>query len=99
MVKSCPVCRHPLKEVARYGVLIDVCPDCRGVWLDRGELEKVVSLAREFRADYDDLYAHGHDRYDKHYREYEHHDERPHGYYHKKKKKHGIFEIFGDLFD
>jgi len=31
--------------VLKEGVLIDVCTQCRGVWLDRGELEKLLSLA------------------------------------------------------
>ena len=33
-----------MNEVARDGVLIDVCPKCRGVWLDRGELDKLLEL-------------------------------------------------------
>lgn len=39
----CPLCDVPMKEVERRGVLIDVCPECRGVWLDRGELEKLLA--------------------------------------------------------
>ncbi len=39
-----------MKEVERRGVLIDVCPECRGVWLDRGELEKLLAIAD--RAEY-----------------------------------------------
>ncbi|WP_366017887.1 zf-TFIIB domain-containing protein [Thermanaeromonas sp.] len=39
----CPFCDVPMKEVERRGVLIDVCPECRGVWLDRGELEKLLA--------------------------------------------------------
>lgn len=38
----CPLCEVSMKEVERRGVLIDVCPECRGVWLDRGELEKLL---------------------------------------------------------
>ncbi|MFZ4540867.1 MAG: zf-TFIIB domain-containing protein [Rickettsiales bacterium] len=43
----CPICQAPFKEVAREGVLIDVCTQCRGVWLDNGELEKLMDIARE----------------------------------------------------
>ncbi|ESQ92096.1 hypothetical protein ABAC460_04210 [Asticcacaulis sp. AC460] len=43
---SCPVCQGSFREVLREGILIDVCTQCRGVWLDRGELEKLLSLAR-----------------------------------------------------
>jgi hypothetical protein len=39
---SCPVCRVPLVMSERQGVEIDYCPQCRGVWLDRGELDKVI---------------------------------------------------------
>ena len=39
---SCPVCRVPLVMSDRQGVEIDYCPQCRGVWLDRGELDKII---------------------------------------------------------
>ena len=39
---SCPVCRVPLVMSERQGVEIDYCPQCRGVWLDRGELDKII---------------------------------------------------------
>lgn len=38
---ECPVCHAPFKETVKCGVLIDVCTRCGGVWLDRGELEKL----------------------------------------------------------
>ena len=40
----CPLCDVRLVEVQRQGVLIDACPECRGIWLDRGEVEKLVEL-------------------------------------------------------
>jgi Zn-finger nucleic acid-binding protein len=45
---SCPVCRVPLAMSDRQGIEIDYCPQCRGVWLDRGELDKIIerSLAQ-----------------------------------------------------
>ena len=46
---SCPVCRVPLVMSERQGVEIDYCPQCRGVWLDRGELDKVIERSgREY---------------------------------------------------
>lgn len=39
---KCPVCDVPLSISSREGVEIDFCPQCRGVWLDRGELDKVL---------------------------------------------------------
>lgn len=38
----CPVCQVPLVMSDRQGVEIDYCPQCRGVWLDRGELDKII---------------------------------------------------------
>jgi len=39
---GCPVCRTPLTMSERQGIEIDYCPSCRGVWLDRGELDKII---------------------------------------------------------
>ena len=38
----CPVCRTGLTMSERQGIEIDYCPNCRGVWLDRGELDKII---------------------------------------------------------
>jgi uncharacterized protein len=40
-VLICPVCKGAMRELAHEGVVIDACVQCRGVWLDRGELEKI----------------------------------------------------------
>lgn len=43
---KCPVCTEPdLVMTERQGVEIDYCPKCRGVWLDRGELDKILERA------------------------------------------------------
>lgn len=39
---NCPACLIPLTMSDRQGVEIDYCPQCRGVWLDRGELDKII---------------------------------------------------------
>lgn len=44
----CPLCNVMMREVPRRGVKIDVCPECRGVWLDSGELEKMLEGAGEW---------------------------------------------------
>ena len=41
----CPVCKVGLHMSDRQGVEIDYCPQCRGVWLDRGELDKIIERA------------------------------------------------------
>jgi len=38
----CPTCKTPLTMSERQGIEIDYCPSCRGVWLDRGELDKII---------------------------------------------------------
>ncbi|WP_336072279.1 zf-TFIIB domain-containing protein [Nitratireductor rhodophyticola] len=45
----CPACRVELVMSERQNIEIDYCPKCRGVWLDRGELDKIIerSLSRE----------------------------------------------------
>lgn len=48
----CPVCSNvELKLAERQGVEIDYCPKCRGVWLDRGELDKIIELSASQRTD------------------------------------------------
>lgn len=39
---KCPVDGETLQLAERAGVEIDYCPKCRGVWLDRGELDKII---------------------------------------------------------
>lgn len=39
---KCPVCAVDLYMTDRQGVEVDFCPQCRGVWLDRGELDKII---------------------------------------------------------
>jgi Zn-finger nucleic acid-binding protein len=41
----CPSCRVALVMSERQGIEIDYCPQCRGVWLDRGELDKIIERA------------------------------------------------------
>ena len=40
---KCPICDIEMRITEREGVEIDYCPQCRGVWLDRGELEKILA--------------------------------------------------------
>lgn len=43
----CPNDNAAMQTLERNGVQFDMCPDCRGVWLDRGELEKLMGAAVE----------------------------------------------------
>mgnify|MGYP001294654829 CR=1 FL=1 len=39
---KCPNCNEKLVMSERQGIEIDYCPECRGVWLDKGELDKII---------------------------------------------------------
>lgn len=57
----CPSCNTRLVELERSEVLIDACPECRGVWLDRGELDRILDRERRaaagVRDDDEDFFA------------------------------------------
>jgi uncharacterized protein len=44
----CPKCESPMRSYERSGVTIDQCTGCRGVFLDRGELERLVDAEGSF---------------------------------------------------
>ena len=47
----CPLDDTQMREITRRGVKVDVCPECRGVWLDRGELDHLIEAEPEFERD------------------------------------------------
>jgi len=88
---NCPICIVPLNITERQGVEIDFCPKCRGVWLDRGELDKIIgrsALETPSRSYQEPRYE---ERRDQHYDK--HHDGH-HGDHHQKKR-----DFLNDLFD
>lgn len=89
---NCPVCNVSLTMTERQNVEIDYCHQCRGVWLDRGELEKIIERPNQDLA----FQQRGEPRCrreEKHQRPYP-----EHGYqkdqYHGKKRKSFLGEIF-----
>lgn len=44
---KCPSCNETLLMTERQGIEIDYCPKCRGVWLDKGELDKIIEKTIE----------------------------------------------------
>ena len=48
---KCPVCAIDLVMSERSGIEIDYCPTCRGVWLDRGELDKIIERSQAVRTE------------------------------------------------
>ena len=91
---KCPVDQADLVMSERQGVEIDYCPACRGVWLDRGELEKIVSRAREIEREWEEDAR----RPEPRRREYEEEDDRRYARATPTHKKRSWTEIF-DIFD
>lgn len=84
----CPVCHVGLSMTDRQGVEIDFCPQCRGVWLDRGELDKIIERSASIAAAPPSSQPQQlHYRPDRDYRD----DGR---YYQKKRKKSFLEELF-----
>ncbi|HWT52073.1 MAG TPA: zf-TFIIB domain-containing protein [Caulobacter sp.] len=94
----CPNCDGSMQTVQRAGVEFDMCPRCRGVWLDRGELEKLMTLERE-EAQATSAGPRPYSRPD-HYSDHKRHDDdddhrrRSGPYGHHKKKRFDLFDIF-----
>jgi uncharacterized protein len=91
---KCPNCNETLVMADRQGVEIDYCPNCRGVWLDRGELDKIIERSAAYTSPddkYDDFKSYppqsGYPPQGGHYNN-------PH-YKHKKKK--GFLSDFFDF--
>lgn len=91
---KCPVCDAELTMSERQGIEIDYCPKCRGVWLDRGELDKIIERSNSFAnpgqqysgQTYEQPYGHP-----QHNPNYSNQD-----YYYKKKRRKSFLE---ELFD
>ncbi|MFJ2994573.1 zf-TFIIB domain-containing protein [Pandoraea sp. NPDC087047] len=102
---KCPVCGTPdLLMTERQGVEIDYCPKCRGVWLDRGELDKLIertegganesAQAMQWVRGDDDSRARRDDRDDyEHRNRHDGHDDRRRHDERPRKKK-SLFEMF-----
>ena len=86
---KCPNCQATLLISDKQGIEIDYCPECRGMWLDRGELEKIIERSADHyskKENYESDYKrYGYNDYGDDY--YKRHP-------HKKKKS-----FLNDLFD
>lgn len=84
----CPVCNSNLSLSEKQGIEIDYCPKCRGIWLDRGELDKIIERSNDYE---------NKSEYRK--RDVEYKDDDDYKYktqgYHKHKRK----SFLGELFD
>ncbi|HEX2546355.1 MAG TPA: zf-TFIIB domain-containing protein [Ramlibacter sp.] len=91
----CPVCKTVnLTMAERSGIEIDYCPSCRGVWLDRGELDKIIDRAGPGTAA-PAMHQQPQPMHPQPPSHVPHGGQAPYGYY-KKKKREGFL---GELFD
>lgn len=94
---NCPVCKDVKLVISdRNGIEIDYCPDCRGIWLDRGELDKIIDRSTQAEIPEQNNNYQKKDKYyddDDHYKYNQKHDNK---YDPRKKKRGGFLE---DLFD
>jgi len=90
MSLKCPNCSSEMILTDKYNVEIDHCPRCKGVWLDRGELEKIANMQNKYDDDHYTKYHRGkeYDDDDDYERRYDR--DRPH----RKKRWTEIFDIF-----
>lgn len=88
-----------LDERERDGVNIDACRACRGVWLDRGELEKIISRATQEMEAYDRGRRRDHDDDDRDYVDSRRSASRDGDERNRSHRKRRWFETLGDIFD
>lgn len=100
---NCPSDGTTLLMSERQGVEIDYCPKCRGVWLDRGELDKILERAQAESAPYADearpaapqQRQYDDPRYDRREPRYDARSQADPRY----RKKKSPFEFLGDIFE
>lgn len=85
---KCPNCDETLLLSDKNGIEIDYCPACRGIWLDRGELDKIIERSADHYSRKEN-YGRDYDRYGNDQRRNDDYNRRP-----RKKKS-----FLGDLFD
>jgi uncharacterized protein len=84
---NCPLDGTELRMAERSGIEIDYCPQCRGIWLDRGELDKLIERNSQYDDDYREPSNNHHVPYQGERHPYE-----------GKRKRGSPFDIF-DIFD
>ena len=104
---KCPVCKDvTLLMSEKKGIEIDYCPECRGIWLDRGELEKLIEKETTYNDNYyqesrkprEPERDYGKD-YENNYKKDEYYYDKQNPKYRKRRKESflgEIFDIFGD---
>jgi uncharacterized protein len=85
---QCPNCSVEMQIVQKNEIDIDHCPECKGVWLDRGEIDKIASIQNKYEDMHYQKYHYGRGDYDN--------DNDYDDYYDRRRRKRGFFE---DLFN
>ncbi len=106
MQLTCPKCQGAMRQYERSGVTVDQCSECRGIFLDRGELERLIDAETAYHSaapaagredrQYDDRQYDDRRHDDRRYDDRRHDDRRygSHGHYPKKRKS-----FLSELFD
>ncbi len=109
----CPMCSLKMRSAVRHGVEIDFCPSCQGVWLDHGELDKILDHFTHYeepgtgayqprgrrRAEFLDYDDDGYDRHQPLRRPHDDDDRESSRHYKKKSKWKRKKDFLEDLFD
>ena len=109
-MRKCPNCEIIMNEVKKINVNIDVCPKCMGIWLDKGELQRIIENEKNLsnvnyhsEGDHEDYRRDDHEGYkndcmenheNRHYKDKQF-DKCSEPY----KKRGGFSEILGGIFD
>ena len=95
---QCPNCNETLVMTDRQGIEVDYCPKCRGVWLDRGELDKIIERSATYTTGAQPNQG---PSYPSNKEEYKQYPPQQGGYYndphYKHKKKKGFLDDFFDF--
>ena len=81
---NCPNCLTPMQEIRRYEADIDYCPSCNGIWLDRGEIDKIARAQNRIDEEH----------YRRYHRDRDYDDDSYHYGGHRRRRG-----FLGDLFD
>ena len=95
---KCPVCPAvDLLMTERVGIEIDYCPQCRGVWLDRGELDKILQRSAQEASPAYTPAGRQEQRVDSH--QFGHGQRQPDNHHHDGHYPHGKNPFWQELFD
>lgn len=90
---KCQTCSVNLVMSDRQGIEIDYCPECRGVWLDRGELDKIIERSSDYQV------RESSPNYDQKDQGSDYNKPKTHSYDERNRSKQKRGGLLGDLFD